>query len=165
MNWRSISSVAMKSAITPSRSGRMISTRSGGLRVCMALALSPTASTSRLPPRDTTATMDGSSMMMPRPTTCTSVLAVPRSMAMSSENAPASMMSTLLPGMRTDMGPGFPLQFWRPRPLRIHHLSGTIADPRTAANGSRPLPVTTDPCATCAHLSAVNRTSSAPPAS
>ena len=38
MNWRSISSVAMKSAITPSRMGRTISTGSGVLP-CMALAL------------------------------------------------------------------------------------------------------------------------------
>ena len=46
MNWRSISSVAMKSAITPSRIGRTSSTGSGVLP-CMALALRPTASTSR----------------------------------------------------------------------------------------------------------------------
>ena len=44
MNWRSISSVAMKSAITPSRMGRTLSTGSG-VRPCMALALRPTAST------------------------------------------------------------------------------------------------------------------------
>jgi hypothetical protein len=53
----------------------------------MALALRPTASTSRTPPRTCTATTEGSSMMMPRPTTCTSVFAVPRSMAISSEKA------------------------------------------------------------------------------
>ena len=66
MNWRSISSVAMKSAITPSRIGRMISTGSGVLAL-HGLGVSPTASTSRWPPRTCTATMDGSSMMMPRP--------------------------------------------------------------------------------------------------
>ena len=86
MNWRSISSVAMKSAITPSRIGR-ISSIGSGVRPSMVLAFRPTASITRSPPRTCTATTDGSSMMMPRPTTCTSVLAVPRSMAISSEKA------------------------------------------------------------------------------
>ena len=92
MNWRSISSVAMKSAITPSRMGRTISIGSG-VRPCMALASEADRQHLALPPRTCTATTEGSSMMMPRPTTCTSVFAVPRSMAMSFETKPKACES------------------------------------------------------------------------
>ena len=93
MNWRSISSVAMKSAITPSRSGRIVSIASG-VRPTIFLAVMPTAMTSRMPLRLEIATTDGSLMMTPRPWTWTSVLAVPRSIEMSSENALPTPEST-----------------------------------------------------------------------
>ncbi len=89
MKYRSICSVAMKSAITPSRMGRIVSMLSG-VRPSMALAFAPTASTSRVPLRARTATTDGSSVTMPRPSTWTSVLAVPRSIAISSEKTLAT---------------------------------------------------------------------------
>src|SRR3990172_4345279 len=90
MNCLSISSVAMKSAITPSRSGRMVSMTSG-VRAANDFAFWPTASTSRVPAMWRSATTDGSSMMMPRPHTWTSVFAVPRSIAISSEKTPATL--------------------------------------------------------------------------
>ena len=90
MNWRSISSVAMKSAMTPSRMGRTSSTGSGA-RPMHGLGLEADGQHfARCRRASCTATTDGSSMMMPRPTTCTSVFAVPRSIAMSSENALAT---------------------------------------------------------------------------
>src|ERR671911_1852309 len=80
MKWRSISSVTSKSAITPSLSGR-IALIVPGVRPSMRLASMPTACTS--PVRWSIATTEGSERTMPRPRTYTSVLAVPRSTAMS----------------------------------------------------------------------------------
>ena len=72
--------------MTPSRKGRTSSIDSGA-RPISSFALRPTARISREARWVRTATAEGSSMMMPRPATCTSVFAVPRSIAMSSENA------------------------------------------------------------------------------
>src|SRR3954452_23124125 len=80
MKWRSISSVTSKSAITPSFSGRMAEI-APGVRPSIRLASMPTAWTS--PVRESIATLLGSGSTKPRPRTETSVLAVPRSTAMS----------------------------------------------------------------------------------
>ena len=80
MKWRSISSVTSKSAITPSFSGRM-AWMVPGVRPSIRLASMPTAWTS--PVRESIATTLGSESTIPRPRTYTSVLAVPRSTAMS----------------------------------------------------------------------------------
>src|SRR5215210_4765767 len=80
MKCRSISSVTSKSAITPSLSGRMAEIVPG-VRPSIRLASIPTAWTS--PVRESIATTEGSESTMPRPRTYTSVLAVPRSTAMS----------------------------------------------------------------------------------
>ena len=93
MNWRSISSVAIKSAITPSRSGRIVSIASG-VRPTIFLAVIPTAMTSRIPLRFEMATTDGSLIITPRPATWTSVFAVPRSIEISSEKALPTPLST-----------------------------------------------------------------------
>ena len=73
-------SAASKSAMTPSRSGRIVVMFSG-VRPSIACAAWPTASVLSL--RVLTATIDGSSTTMPRPAAKTTVLAVPRSMARS----------------------------------------------------------------------------------
>ncbi len=80
MKYRSIRSVISKSAMTPSLSGRT-ATMLPGVRPIIFLASAPTA---RMPPvLVLMATTDGSLRTIPRPLTYTSVLAVPRSTAMS----------------------------------------------------------------------------------
>ena len=69
-----------KSAMTPSFSGR-IALMFPGVRPSIRLASIPTACTS--PVRWSIATTEGSDRTIPRPRTYTSVLAVPRSTAMS----------------------------------------------------------------------------------
>ena len=69
-----------KSAMTPWRSGR-IAEIVAGVRPIIRRASSPTACT--LPLSESTATTDGSDSAIPRPRSNTSVLAVPRSIAMS----------------------------------------------------------------------------------
>ena len=80
MKCRSICSVTSKSAMTPSFSGRIAEIVPGVLP-SMRFASTPTACTS--PVRWSIATTDGSESTIPRPRTYTSVLAVPRSTAMS----------------------------------------------------------------------------------
>ena len=80
-----ICSVTSKSLMTPSRSGRT-AMMLAGVRPIMRLASAPISST--LLVCASMATTLGSLMTMPRPRTWTSVLAVPRSMPMSRENAP-----------------------------------------------------------------------------
>ena len=80
MKCRSIFSVTSKSAMTPWRSGR-VAEIDAGVRPIMRWASAPTAWTS--PVRSSIATTDGSDSTIPRPRTCTTVFAVPRSMAMS----------------------------------------------------------------------------------
>ena len=80
MRWVSSRSAASKSAITPSRSGRMV-VMFAGVRPSMACAAWPTASVLSL--CVLTATMEGSSTTMPRPGANTTVFAVPRSTAKS----------------------------------------------------------------------------------
>ena len=80
MKYRSISSVTSKSAITPWRSGRVAEIEAG-VRPIIRSASAPTAWTS--PVRRSEATTDGSDTTIPLPPTYTSVLAVPRSIAMS----------------------------------------------------------------------------------
>jgi hypothetical protein len=92
----SIRSAASKSAITPSRIGRIVVIEAGVLP-SIAWASWPTASVLSL--AVLTATIEGSSTTMPRPGANTMVFAVPRSMARS--RAPkASMLSSKgrLPG-------------------------------------------------------------------
>src|SRR6266571_2842814 len=74
-----------KSLMTPSLSGR-IAMMLAGVRPTMRFASAPIASGA--PVRRSFATTDGSAMTIPRPRTCTRVLAVPRSMPMSRENRP-----------------------------------------------------------------------------
>ena len=66
--------------MTPSLSGRMAE-MVPGVRPSMRLASAPTARTS--PERESIATTDGSERTIPRPLTYTSVVAVPRSTAIS----------------------------------------------------------------------------------
>src|SRR6478609_7119153 len=80
MKYRSICSVASKSAITPSWSGR-IAVMWSGVRPIIRLASWPTARIS--PVASLRATTLGSSTSTPLPRTYTSVFAVPRSTAMS----------------------------------------------------------------------------------
>src|ERR1700722_4751103 len=80
MKYRSIFSQISKSAMTPSLSGRM-AWMFDGVRPIIRFASAPTAS--GRPSLMSTATTDGSLRTMPRPRTYTSVLAVPRSTAMS----------------------------------------------------------------------------------
>ncbi len=80
-----ICSVTSKSLMTPSRSGRT-GVMLAGVRPSIRLAAAPISMTLRV--FVSTATMLGSLMTMPRPRTWTSVLAVPRSIPMSRENAP-----------------------------------------------------------------------------
>ena len=65
--------------------GRM-ATISPGVRPNIRLASWPTAKT--LPVVDCTATTEGSDRTIPKPFTCTKVLAVPKSIPMSLENNP-----------------------------------------------------------------------------
>ena len=76
----SIRSAASKSAMTPSRSGR-IATMFWGVRPIISRAFVPTASMRLCSVLK--ATTDGSFKTMPRPGTNTQVLAVPRSIARS----------------------------------------------------------------------------------
>ena len=78
--WAIISRVMSKSAMTPSFMGRMAQ-MFWGVRPRYSLAAAPTASTLRL--TASTATTEGSLMKMPCFLVYSSVLAVPRSMAMS----------------------------------------------------------------------------------
>ena len=78
--YRSIFSVTSKSAMTPSLSGRTARMPSG-VRPSMRLASSPMPLI--LPVAFSMATTDGSLRTMPSPFTYTSVLAVPRSTAIS----------------------------------------------------------------------------------
>ena len=80
MKWRSICSVTSKSAITPCRSGRTAEI-DAGVRPIICWASSPTAWMAPVPV--STATTEGSDTMIPSPRRKTSVLAVPRSIAMS----------------------------------------------------------------------------------
>ena len=77
-----ISSATSRSAMTPLRRGRMVRRLSGVLPI-ISLASSPTARTRRTPLMVSMVTTDGSLAMMPTPRTYTTVLAVPRSIAMS----------------------------------------------------------------------------------
>ena len=93
MKYWSIFSVTMKSEMTPSRSG-LTATIEAGVRPTIRFASAPMARM-RFETRSM-ATTDGSSMTMPRPRTLTSVLAVPRSIAMSCENIPMKEESGLI---------------------------------------------------------------------
>jgi hypothetical protein len=73
-------SVTAKSAITPWRNGR-VAEIVAGVRPIIRSALTPTAWTSPL--EESTATTEGSETTIPLPPTYTTVLAVPRSIAMS----------------------------------------------------------------------------------
>ena len=95
MKYRSIFSVTSKSAMTPSLSGRT-ARMCDGVRPIIRLASAPTA---RIAPVNWfTATTLGSLSTMPRPRTYTSVLAVPRSTAMSRPRKPV-IPSALGPGV------------------------------------------------------------------
>jgi hypothetical protein len=99
MKYLSIASVTSKSAMTPSFMGRM-ATMLAGVLPSISFAVAPTAR----PPRRTsvvpfrTATTEGSFRTMPRPRTQTRVLAVPRSMPMSTENFPRIQSRTRIQG-------------------------------------------------------------------
>ena len=73
--------------------GRIVLT-SPGVRPSIFLASEPTAST--LPVLADMATTEGSLHTMPLPLTYTSVLAVPRSMAMSFENQPMIVLMNIV---------------------------------------------------------------------
>ena len=77
-----ISSVTIKSAITPSFKG-LIACMFPGVLPSIVLASSPTAKTDFFPPSVITATTDGSFSTTPCPFKTTSVFAVPRSIAIS----------------------------------------------------------------------------------
>ncbi len=89
----SMRSAASKSAITPSRSGRM-ATMCCGVRPTISLASVPTAS--MRPDTLLNATTDGSLRTMPRPGAKTQVLAVPRSMARSVAKEKGSTLPNLI---------------------------------------------------------------------
>ena len=97
MKWRSIFSVTSKSAITPWRNGRTAEIRAG-VRPIIRWASSPTACTAPL--SVSIATTEGSDDTIPSPRTNTSVLAVPRSIAMSCARMRGS--SRRLSGERAD---------------------------------------------------------------
>src|SRR5436309_11675504 len=82
--------------MTPSLSGRT-ATILAGVRPTMRLASAPTAS-GRLV-LASMATTEGSLMTMPLPRTSTRVLAVPRSMPMSRENMPMTLLKGLPMGI------------------------------------------------------------------
>ena len=77
-----ISSVTIKSAITPSLKG-LIAWIFPGVLPNIVLASSPTANTCFFPPCSTIATTEGSFKTTPCPFTTTKVLAVPKSIAIS----------------------------------------------------------------------------------
>ena len=91
-----ISSATSKSAMTPSRKGRM-AVMLAGVRPSIIFASSPTASTRLRPSYWAIATTDGSFNTMPRPLRYTSVFAVPRSMAISADSMLRSLPSTIRP--------------------------------------------------------------------
>src|SRR5882724_6045775 len=98
MKYLSICSVIVKSAITPSFMGRM-AVMLPGVRPSICLAARPTAWMVFLPlgpPSWRIATTEGSSRTIPLPRTYISVLAVPRSIAMSSEKYPRKKPNILL---------------------------------------------------------------------
>src|SRR5262245_39052604 len=107
MKYRSICSAASKSAITPSLSGR-IAVMLPGVRPIIFLASWPNA-TASCGSSVRVATTDGSFSTTPRPRTYTSVLAVPRSTAM-------SRPSTLFP-IATPSPHWCVLGYWVPGPL------------------------------------------------
>src|SRR5690606_26915187 len=86
----SIDSVISNSEITPSRRGRM-ATISDGVRPTISRASAPIARGRRV--RLLIATHDGSLITIPRSRILTSVLAVPRSIPMSSEKRPSNQSS------------------------------------------------------------------------
>ena len=92
MNCLSISSVWVKSAMTPSFMGRCV-VMLPGVRPSIFLASAPTAATSRPPWLWRTATTEGSFRTMPWPRTKMRVLAVPRSIERSFENRPRSFLN------------------------------------------------------------------------
>ena len=79
----------LKSAMTPSRMGRM-AWMEGGQRPSIFLASRPTPPIRTLPVSLWTATTDGSLKAIPWPRTYTTVLAVPRSMPISREKRPTA---------------------------------------------------------------------------
>src|SRR5437588_4163051 len=83
------------SAFTTSFSGR-IATMSAGVRPSIFRAVLPTLNT--WPVRRLTATTEGSLRTIPRPRTWTSVLAVPRSMPMSLDQRPRTVLTTFKAG-------------------------------------------------------------------
>ena len=89
----SMLAVMSKSAMTPSFSGRT-ATMLPGVRPMTALASAPTQRTSSL--RVSTATTDGSRMMMPLPFMYTRVLAVPRSIPISFDRKLIAQLTPLL---------------------------------------------------------------------
>ena len=103
----------------------------------MALALSPTASTSRLPPRATTATTDGSSMMMPRPDHVHQRIGRAEVDGdVVGERAREHGVNALA-RLRTDAGARLPFALSGVRqPLRIIIYARTLDHPRAAANRS-----------------------------
>ncbi len=92
-----------KSAMTPSFSGR-IASMWPGVRPSIRLASVPTAS--GRPLRVLIATIDGSSSTMPWPRTYTSVLAVPRSTAMSRPTTDWNQGSGTIADLRGALGLG-----------------------------------------------------------
>src|SRR6202171_831619 len=97
MKYLIICSVTSKSAITPSLRGRM-ATISAGVRPSIFRASVPTERTTLL--GFDIATTEGSLRTMPWPRTCTSVLAVPRSIPMSEDQSPRTESITLISGSR-----------------------------------------------------------------
>ena len=89
----SMLAVMSKSAMTPSFRGRT-ATMLPGVRPITALASAPTQRTSSL--RVSTATTDGSRMMMPLPFMYTRVLAVPRSIPISFDRKLIAQLTPLL---------------------------------------------------------------------
>ena len=90
MKYRSMCSTVSKSAMTPSRSGR-IATMFAGVRPTIRLASVPTVRTR--PVRLSIATTEGSEITTPLLRTYTKVFAVPRSMPMSLENKPRNALN------------------------------------------------------------------------
>jgi hypothetical protein len=94
----SIASVMLKSAITPSFSGRTVRMLPG-VRPSIFLAAEPTAATCCGPPGPRsmrTETTEGSFSTMPWPRTKISVLAVPRSIERSFEKRPRRLLKTMM---------------------------------------------------------------------
>ena len=129
-----ISSATSKSAMTPSRKGR-IAWMFPGVRPSISLASSPTARTCFLPRLSAMATTEGSLRTIPRPLTYTSVFAVPRSIAISDENMPTSLENIQfhpsysdpwVPAQPTRIVPvgGLPEDAGRPSPLQSRTAFG-----------------------------------------